>query len=825
VPVLTRGELFGHMARKAGGLVTRAAGAGNAPQLSPVPVRLEPRFYDLRKGEYPPAQEFVPAPVSTDSPTCYRVLFSRDDDLSAGCTEDMLRGLHAGRGRWCFEVTRDREETFIEWAIEDGLFPHLESSLKGRMPGAVIQAVPDPIARVEDEGLVLEFVEPFPGPGVIGLITPVKEFSSPPLAVLLQVFSTLNEDELGFYQVIIEPCRNPGWHGNWELLADMEYLARTGAYPGLQGSLATQAVPSAYLPHVAERLRAKKHPEKKLFAVKIRVGGWLHPERKDAFLKGCASFLSQFNCGGRPFSIVGSGAYVTQLGADACREMVASRQSYTVGMLANSYEVAGLVCVPAPCEDEEPGMDAAGIFTSLPVPDEFRSGEYLLGHCRVGCERVPVGLPQSATPGGLMIPNGHLAVIGSTGTGKSSLLVSLIAQDIRREDCAVIVSSPHGDIFADIAAHMSDQDVERAVHVEPSNSGKVVALDMLAVGDRRNIGKLAEDAANALRGALPTWGANMQNLLRNVFVAMYALELPLSAARSLISLSKGSQVHDAFRARVIQELYELGYAESAEFWRRDYPKLGLRELNSTLNKLNLALLSRPMAAFFSLKRIKLTFREVMTGRLLCFLSNRVDVLGSEGSVFLSDLQLSTIKNCALSMLALPPEKRPSVRIYIDEAQRLGGPGVREMMEEVRKAGVDVIASYANLSALDEQALAAVRAVGAMVVFNAGASDYRKVKDRFFPRIKELDVARLERGKAYLSAGGRVACFETEVPGEARPDRLKRITSKSLAEYGVGRDEAQESDPRAMIRELKARGKGSAAGGGAPQRRRRTPKLF
>ena len=62
----------------------------------------------------------------------------------------------------------------------------------------------------------------------------------------------------------------------------------------------------------------------------------------------------------------------------------------------------------------------------------------------------------------------HTHIIGATGTGKSTLILNLICQDIER-GVGVVVFDPHGDLIDDILASMNSKHIVDTVLIDPAD--------------------------------------------------------------------------------------------------------------------------------------------------------------------------------------------------------------------------------------------------------------------------------------------------------------------------------------------------------------------
>ena len=69
----------------------------------------------------------------------------------------------------------------------------------------------------------------------------------------------------------------------------------------------------------------------------------------------------------------------------------------------------------------------------------------------------------------------HCYVIGQTGTGKSTLLHSMIVQDIHWGE-GVVVIDPHGSLADDVLASIPKERIGDVVFIDPSETSRPVGI-------------------------------------------------------------------------------------------------------------------------------------------------------------------------------------------------------------------------------------------------------------------------------------------------------------------------------------------------------------
>src|SRR3989338_7297048 len=79
----------------------------------------------------------------------------------------------------------------------------------------------------------------------------------------------------------------------------------------------------------------------------------------------------------------------------------------------------------------------------------------------------------------------HCYVIGKTGTGKSTLLVNMLVQDIRA-GCGVCFVDPHGESAEALLEYIPKNRIKDVIYFDPADSEHPPGLNLLEVDDEVN---------------------------------------------------------------------------------------------------------------------------------------------------------------------------------------------------------------------------------------------------------------------------------------------------------------------------------------------------
>lgn len=169
-------------------------------------------------------------------------------------------------------------------------------------------------------------------------------------------------------------------------------------------------------------------------------------------------------------------------------------------------------------------------FNRLRVRAPRVSSGVLIGHLvgLNGDTGVPITVPHAKRAE-------HMAVLGRTGTGKSSLLRLLSTQDVRA-DRGLVHIDLHGETTAYMLSLLASEEQrrgvdlsERVIVLEPGDAQWAVGINVLEAGSERERYLQMSEVATILkqRWHLDSFGARTEELLRNALLALSEAHLTL----------------------------------------------------------------------------------------------------------------------------------------------------------------------------------------------------------------------------------------------------------------------------------------------------------
>lgn len=155
-------------------------------------------------------------------------------------------------------------------------------------------------------------------------------------------------------------------------------------------------------------------------------------------------------------------------------ETQADREDSYVRYLFDATQANCAFRFPLPQADELPGIETRFYKKVLPPPDVPSEG-IVVGKNVIHGQSHYVRLSEDDR-------RRHMYVVGQTGTGKSTLFLKMILQDIEAGK-GVAVIDPHGELISEIMPRVPEQRMEDVVYVNFGDIENPVALNMLEYGN------------------------------------------------------------------------------------------------------------------------------------------------------------------------------------------------------------------------------------------------------------------------------------------------------------------------------------------------------
>ena len=332
----------------------------------------------------------------------------------------------------------------------------------------------------------------------------------------------------------------------------------------------------------------------------------------------------------------------------------------------------------------------------------------------------------------------HMYIVGKTGTGKSTLLETLIRQDIEAGQGLALLD-PHGDLVEKVLARMPERRKDDLIYFNVPDRTCPLSFNPL---ERVSPHRRALAASHLLEAFKKIWrdfwGPRVEYILRNALLAL--LDQPQATLADILRLLDDREFRERTADRVAN-------AQVRAFWLREYesyPRTFRAEAISPLqNKVGAFLANPILQPILTQPKSAFTARQVMDEGKILFVNLAKGKIGEDAATLLGALLVTSISVAALSRAEVAEQDRRDFFLYMDEFHTFTTLSLASMLSELRKYRVGLILAHQYLSQLDPQVREAILGnAGTLISFRLGTSDARLLEPEFSPEFSALDLMRL-----------------------------------------------------------------------------------
>ena len=319
-------------------------------------------------------------------------------------------------------------------------------------------------------------------------------------------------------------------------------------------------------------------------------------------------------------------------------------------------------------------------------------------------------------------------IIGTTGTGKSTLIRNMIFQDMhpdKREGLCLL--DPHGDLIDDVLGLVPNDRIDDVILFDPMDTDDPIGLNLLAC-DRTN--------ANEVRWVVST----VVGILHRLYQYSWGprLQYVLTSALETIMQSEGTTFKELYflisnkkyRKHIVSKLQDPVLIEFWESFPEKPASLEYELTASTLNKIAPFITDKMMLNIICQTESKLSFDEIMNdGKILLVNLSKGD-LGELNSGLLGAVLVNMVLMAALRRRQIKPKERKPFHLYVDEFQNFATESFAVLQSEARKYAVDLIVAHQYRDQLDDLNKGSTLNVGNLVVFRTTGQDGYDLASQF-----------------------------------------------------------------------------------------------
>lgn len=403
------------------------------------------------------------------------------------------------------------------------------------------------------------------------------------------------------------------------------------------------------------------------------------------------------------------------------------RESGRVGMLLNARELATFVHIPS--------VQSKKLFAkhrrTKELPAIAKGHEMVLGineHDGKSND-VTISAEQRLR---------HMHIIGATGTGKSTLQLSMIVQDIEYGN-GIAVLDPHGDLIESILSYIPEKRIHDVIIIDPADSEYPIGFNILHAHSDIEKEILSSDLVASFRRNSTSWGDQMNSVFSNTLIAF-------------LESTKGGTLADVRRFLIEKDFRESFLQTVTDpsiryYWQKEYGLLKSNSVGPILTRLDTFL--RPKLIRNMVCQQKgLNFEDILNTKKILLVKLSQGLIGTENSYLLGSLVVAKTQQAALARQAI--QQRNDFFFYIDEFQHFITPSMEGILSGTRKYHLGLILAHQDMQQLlkynsDVDGALTTNAC-TRICFRLGETDAKRLAAGF-SYFESVDLQNLGKGEA------------------------------------------------------------------------------
>jgi len=391
----------------------------------------------------------------------------------------------------------------------------------------------------------------------------------------------------------------------------------------------------------------------------------------------------------------------------------------------------------------------------------------------------------------------HMYIIGTTGTGKSTIMVNMMIQDIKNgEGCCLI--DPHGEAVEAILRNIPPERADDVILFDPGDTDRPMGLNMLEVH--------AESEKDFATGEMiaifyklvsdPSMiGPMFEHYMRN---AMLTLMSDVNNPNTIVEIPRilTDKEFQKFQLKHVTDPI------IRAFWEKELPQTSGQTKGEMLpylvSKIGAFIENTMMRNIIGQPRSSFDFSDIMNNQKIFLANLSKGKIGEMNMKLLGMILVTKLQMAAFERVNIPQDQRKDFFLYMDEFQNFITDSIATILSEARKYKLNLIMAHQYVAQLSpKQGDTKVRDavfgnVGTLAVYRVGVDDSEMIAKQLAPTFNEFDVMNVEAYTAYVKLmvkNEQARPFSMKVPRDPSGDQKIAEAIKQLSRYKFGRDKA------------------------------------
>lgn len=334
----------------------------------------------------------------------------------------------------------------------------------------------------------------------------------------------------------------------------------------------------------------------------------------------------------------------------------------------------------------------------------------------------------------------HQYIIGQTGTGKTTLLETMIKQDIQN-GYGLWLLDPHGDLSVRLVNSIPSFRKKDLVYLNIPSHRMTYRYNPLLKVEEEHQPLVASTILQILKKLWKgAWGYRIEHILRYTFLTLLQQQNSSFADVPILLTDED------YRKECLGNVHN---AVIQRFWKHEYNRYSKHDITPILNKFGAFLVHPALQRFLIGNKNDIHPRTLMDSNKIVLVNLSKGTLGEDISHIIGSLLVTSLATSAFSRADIKEEKRLPCFLYMDEFQNFTNLTLVSMLSELRKYKLGMIMAHQYIAQLDSGISSAIVGnVGTITSFRLGTHDARFIESIMYPEITTEDLIRLPNRHIY-----------------------------------------------------------------------------
>jgi len=390
----------------------------------------------------------------------------------------------------------------------------------------------------------------------------------------------------------------------------------------------------------------------------------------------------------------------------------------------------------------------------------------------------------------------HLYILGRTGTGKSSLLFSLIKQDIENGK-GLCILDPHGDLAESLLDHIPRERADDLIYFDPGGDLEMpMGLNLFEAKSEEEKELRAMSALNIMIKMFgeEIFSPRLQDYFRNGCLTLMADDNQPGTIVDIVNLFTDEEYQ-------MEKVAKVHNPTVKSWWIKVFGSMGQREKDEMIPyfaaKFGQFITNVTVRNTLGQSKSSFNIRQIMDEGKILIANLSKGKLGDVNSSLIGTILTEEISMAALSRTNIPESERRPFFLYADEFQNFATNTFATILSEARKyaLGLTIAHQYIDQLSDEKRGLTQVRDavfgnVGTYIILRTSMKDAEALENEFKPVFLKEDLANIDQHVAYVKLlidGTASKPFSMSTLYSPNPNKELGEAIKQLSRLKFGRE--------------------------------------